>query len=133
MSLRSLRTPLALVIAASLLLSAGTVAAQTGPSDKATAEALFDEARALLKDGKPELACPKLAESQRIDPGIGTLLYLASCYEKTGKLASAWVTFREAAVAASRAGQTEREKVATTRAEALLPQLRRRRRSHASS
>lgn len=104
-------------------LGAGTASAQTAASDKVAAEALFDEARALMKEGKYEEACPKLVDSQRLDPGVGTLLYLASCHEKSGKLATAWVTFREAAAAAHRANQPDREKTATARADALTPLL----------
>lgn len=100
-----------------------TAEAQSAPSDKAGAEALFDEARSLMKGGKYEPACAKLAESQRLDPGIGTLLYLASCQEKLGKLATAWATFREAAGAAQLAGQSAREKAAMARANALAPSV----------
>ena len=122
----SVRTSLIVALAAGLELVASPALAQSPGQDKASAEALFEEARALMKDGKYEAACPKLAESQRSDPGIGTLMYLASCYEKSGKLATAWATFREAAGAAHLAGQVDREKMATTRANALtaiLPRL----------
>ena len=37
------------------------------------ADALFKEGRALLDAKKFDEACPKLAESQRLDPGAGTL------------------------------------------------------------
>ncbi|MEO5727356.1 MAG: hypothetical protein ABI134_10530, partial [Byssovorax sp.] len=70
------------------------------------------------------LAASKALEaSQRLDPGIGTLLYLGDCYEKLGRTASAWATFREAASTAHAAGQTDREKVALKRATALQPSL----------
>lgn len=122
--LRSRRSTLpSIALIGAMSFAASSASADVPSSDKVAAEALFDEARALMKEGKNELACPKLAESQRLDPGIGTLLYLASCYEKTGRLATAWVTFREAGALAHNAGQAERERMAAARAAALDPLL----------
>ncbi len=100
--------------------------ADTPGQDKALAEALFDQAVTLLKKGANAEACPKLVESQRLDPAPGTLLYLGDCYEKVGKLASAWATFREAAASAHAANQPQREELARKRAalvEQALPYL----------
>jgi serine/threonine-protein kinase len=68
-------------------------------------------------------ACPKLEESQRIDPGLGTQYNLADCYEKTGKTASAWINFSEVADAALKDGNAERERVARGRAAAVQQHL----------
>ncbi|XXX71928.1 hypothetical protein WMF30_30210 [Sorangium sp. So ce134] len=92
-------------------------------ADPAAAQALFDAARQLMAQGKHAEACPKLEESQRLDPGIGTQFNLAACYEQTGRTASAWSTFLDVAGAAKAAGQLEREKVARQRATALEPKL----------
>jgi serine/threonine-protein kinase len=70
-------------------------------------------------------ACPKLEESQRIDPAVGTLLYLGECYERVGKVASAWATFREAASLATNSNQPDRARVASSRAQDLEPKLSR--------
>jgi hypothetical protein len=72
------------------------------------AQALYDEARKLVDAGNLDAACPKFKASYELDPGGGTLLNLADCYEKQGKLALAWSTFKEALVAAQRDGRTER-------------------------
>ncbi|MCW5818104.1 MAG: hypothetical protein KIT84_44315 [Labilithrix sp.] len=97
--------------------------AEPSGADKAAAEALFDDARRLMKEGRFADACPKLVESQKLDAGIGTLMYLADCYERDGRVASAWATWREAAHAAHAAAQLEREQVAKARADALSPSL----------
>ena len=97
--------------------------AETGAAQKAAAESLFDDGLKAMKAGHFSEACPKLEESERIDPAIGTLLYLAECYEKSGRTASAWATFREAASAAQAQGETDRTRVAAARADRLQPTL----------
>jgi serine/threonine-protein kinase len=104
--------------------SAGA-AAQTGAptaADKAAADVLYQQGKKLMKDGKYAEACPKFAESNRLDPGIGTMLWLADCYEKNGQTASAWGEFREAQAEAAKQKDT-REKVAGERAAALANKL----------
>lgn len=76
----------------------------------ALAEALFQEGRALLERGEIAPACAKLAESYKLDPAAGTLLNLAYCHEREGKLATAWAEFR---ASLSRARRDEREERAT--------------------
>ena len=97
--------------------------AEAAAAQKAAAESLFDDALKAMKSGHFSEACPKLEESERIDPAIGTLLYLGECYEKTGRTASAWATFREAASAAQAQGETDRTRVAAARADRLQPSL----------
>lgn len=91
--------------------------------DRAAARDLFNEARKLVKAGNYASACPKLEESQRLDPGVGTLFNLADCYEHTGKTASAWSMFSDAAAASRAAKEPEREKAARQRAQDLEPKL----------
>jgi hypothetical protein len=92
---------------------------------KAAAESLFDEGKRLLNDQKYAEACVRFEQSQAADSGVGTLLYLADCYERIDRLASAWATFREAASAAREAGQGNRASTAEARAESLRPRLSR--------
>src|SRR6185369_16874031 len=120
---RLARAAIAMGISAALLAS-GAARADLS-SDKAAAEALFNHAKQLVKEGKLSEACPKFEESLRLDPGIGTLLYLADCLEKSGKTASAWARFLEAAAAAKAANQADRETKARQRAAALEPKLSR--------
>lgn len=117
------------LLACSFLAGAiGAVApasAQSAGGQKAAAEALFRQGKQLMVDNQFAEACPKLEQSQRIDPAIGTLLYLAECYEKQGKTASAWATFSEAASLAQAEGQAERATLGKSRAQALEPKLSR--------
>jgi hypothetical protein len=67
------------------------------PSANTVAQALFEQAREDMKRGAYPAACPKLEESQRLDPSNGTLLNLVLCEEATGKVASAWSNAHELA------------------------------------
>lgn len=107
-----------------VLMAAGDARAQSS-TDKAAAETLFEEGRKLMAEGHHAEACPKFASSQKLDPGLGTLLNLGNCYELTGKLASAWAQFREAASLASASGDTRRAEAAQKRASDLEPRLAR--------
>jgi hypothetical protein len=115
----------ALVLLLGVALGAPQARAETSTADRVAAEALYEEGRKLFNDARFAEACGKFEESQRLDPGVGTLLYLGSCREKGGKLASAWISFREAATAARAANQPDREKTALRLAEAVEPRLAR--------
>jgi len=93
------------------------------PADKAAAETLFKEGRALIKNKDYEGAVAKFSESMRLDPQPGTQVNLALAYERLGKHASAWINYIEVATKAERAGQTKRAAVARKRADALEPKL----------
>ena len=115
----------ALASAALFWLLAGHAAAQASADDKAAAEALFDQGIAHMREGKLEQACGELERSQSLERGIGTMLYLAERYEKLGRTASAWATFREAASVAAAQGETDRARVGASRADRLAPALSR--------
>jgi hypothetical protein len=109
--------------AISLVLVAPLCRAQASPSDLAVAESLFRAAKDLMNERKFAEACPKLRESYRLDPKLGTLLNLAICHESDGKTASAWGEFNEAAGLARQKSQPERERFAADHARALEPNV----------
>ncbi len=92
-------------------------------SDKVAAQALFEDGRRLMQGGKYADACPKFVESQRLDPSASTLLNLASCWEKAGRAATAWATYREAESAADAIGRKDYVDAAERHARALAPTL----------
>ncbi len=121
--LSKLGSSLAAFLAVSVAL---TSARADGPSTSETAaDALFAEAKALMMEGEDSAACPKLAESQRLDPGTGTLLMLALCHERTGRTASAWEEYREALARAERERRADRSELARRHVASLEPRLAR--------
>ena len=110
------------ILVASGVTNAGAARAQT-PESRAAAQKMFDDAKALMESGKIAEACALLEESQKLDPGMAAQFRLGECYEKAGRLASAWSTFVEVASAARAAAMADRERVAHERAEALKPKL----------
>lgn len=123
--MRRLVAPLTIALGLAVLGAPTRALAQPSPDARASAAALFEAGRKLAGEGKFAEACPKLEDSQKLDPGMGTLFYLSECYEKIGRTMSAWVGFREVASQARLAGQGEREKVAVRRTATLEPQLMR--------
>jgi serine/threonine-protein kinase len=117
---------------AAAALIAGLTSAPPAPAqpagtanDKVAAESLFEEGRTLVAAGKYAEACPKFADSQRLDPSPATLLNLASCHEKAGHSATAWATYKEAASAANASGRSDYVATAQRHAEALAAKLAR--------
>jgi len=108
---------------AAIALSSFTAHGQPSATDRRQAEALFGEGKKLLKEGKTAEACRKFEASYRIDPAGGTVLNLALCHEKEGKIASAWAELKEALAAAKKASRRDREKIAREKIEAIEPRL----------
>ena len=111
-------------ISSSLLVAALAAAPQAhAQNDKAAAEALFDDAKRLMEAKRYPEACKKFADSQKLDPGVGTLLNLGRCYKENGQTASAWSAYREAASQARAESQSDREDLAREEAAQLEPRL----------
>lgn len=91
---RRIRLDVACAAAAALVVLRSPPVRAEDPGNAAAAQGLFDEARALMAAGQAAEACPKLEESQRLDPGSGTLMNLARCYEQTNRIATAWSTYQ---------------------------------------
>lgn len=94
-------------------------------SDPAAAQALFDAAKRLMDAGSYAEACPKLAESQRLDPAGGTLLNLAICQEKLGQTATAWESYKHARDLSRREQREDRAALAQEYLDAVEPKLSR--------
>ena len=118
---RVLRFAFAIGVAGSAGLWSSPSHAQSA-ADSATAQALFERAKRLIADGNYADACPLLEESERVEQRSGTRLNLADCYERTGRYASAWSMFLNAA-ALAKGNNPERESVARERASQLVPKL----------
>ena len=92
-------------------------------SQKAIAEALFQQGLDLFDKGKTHEACGRFEESQHIDPKLSTLMNLATCHERDGRTASAWEEFTEAAALADKAKLPDRAKTARDEIKSLGAKL----------
>jgi hypothetical protein len=103
------------------VLAATTWTEAARADDGGTAQALFDKGVADLENGRPDSACPALAESQRLDPRPGTLFALADCEVALGKIASALGHYHEYIGWVSRLAEDQQtrhaERVALARAQ----------------
>jgi hypothetical protein len=79
-------------------------------------EQLFREGRAAMQEKDYDRACSKFAESQAKEPAPGTALNLGECEEHRGHLVAAYDAF---STAASTFTASEKQKYASSRAEAL--------------
>lgn len=113
----------AIALSAVLLSTTPRPAQGQSPEAKAQAAALLEEGKKLLNSNDFARACKALEGSQKLDPAVVTMLYLADCYEQIGKTASAWAMFREAAQIARKTNQSSREAAAQRRASEVAPKV----------
>ncbi|WP_438008393.1 hypothetical protein WME89_06625 [Sorangium sp. So ce321] len=121
--LRPLRQNLCAPLAGALLGASALLSVRQVVAEESAAERLFREGRALLVEQRFAEACPKLEESQRLEPSLGTKLNVAFCHERLGDVATAWVGFHEALITARTAGDAAREAFARARLDALAPRV----------
>lgn len=111
-------------MAAVLVASAVSVAgAGVAHADEPQAEALLKDGKKLMGAGKLGEACPKLEESQKLDPKSTTLLEVAICHEKQGKIATAWSEYIDVEGQARKEGKGKLEGDARARSKKLDPKL----------
>ncbi len=115
-------TVLAVLVTACILSGRG-VRAQSA-DELRRAEVLFEDGSRLLNSGRYAEACPKLESARNLVAGIGVTLYLADCYERTGRSKSAWELFEKAEELATQKHDS-RAAIARERARRLLPKLAR--------
>ena len=104
--------PPLLLLCAALSVALCPRSANADSESSERAQRLFDEARTLMKGGHFAEACPKLAESQTLDPGGGTILNWGICLRKQGRNAAAWQTLQQALAQARTDGRADRERTA---------------------
>jgi hypothetical protein len=121
--LRWARAAAALIVAATAASATTAARADPTPANRTLAQSLFEQARKLMAAKDFSAACPKLAQSEALDPSPGTLLNLAVCHEQSGRLATAWSEFNDAAASARAAREDARVSFATTRVRAIEPRL----------
>ncbi len=105
-----------------LALGALVFVATPARADVATAEVAYQQAEAMVKQGRWTDACPLYDASYRADPQLGVLLHLADCHEHVGMNATAWAEFNDAVELAHRRGDA-REAYAAGRADTIKPKL----------
>jgi len=101
------------------------VAAAANPNPKA--EALAKEGLALAEANKHAEACPKYAESVKLEPNYSIQYSLAECYEKIGKLGSALYNYRrveEAPKAANKQALSMKAHERIAQIEAQVPKVK---------
>lgn len=106
-----------------LVLTLGTTSRAQDLTTQAQAESLFKEGVSLLDRGDYSAACERLKASNDLEKAPGTLINLADCYERLGKLASAWAAYESAAVEAEKLNRRTWAIQAQKKSAALAPRL----------
>jgi len=112
-------------LAAGAALAISAFVSRAAAQEESVAESLFREARDEMKHGDARAACPKFAESYRLDPSNGTLLNWALCEDALGNTATAWTKLRQFIDGAATSDpRVALAKARAARLEALLPRVR---------
>jgi hypothetical protein len=110
-------------LAAAALALLAAAPAEAAPKERPPAVGLAAEGRRLMAAKDYAAACPRFAESIRMTPNLAVQMLFARCLELSGRTATAWATYKEAAAIAGAAKRADLEKLARKRAAALWPQL----------
>lgn len=86
-------------------------------------DALIAEGKKLVAAKKYDEACPKFADAYAANKNPATLVDLALCHEKQGKLTTAWSELLDAEAEARKAGRSDVETRARANSKALEPKL----------
>jgi hypothetical protein len=87
---------LLLVTSASIAQPATKAETKVTTKDRAAAEALFKDARDLVKAGDWAAGCPKFEASLALSASASAMLNIAKCHEHDRKLATAWADYSRA-------------------------------------
>jgi tetratricopeptide (TPR) repeat protein len=113
---------LTIAIATATVSTTHSARADTSP-DSLAADSLFSEGRTLVEQSRFEEACERFQRSNKLEPSVGVLLNIGkTCYERVGKFASAYGTYRRAGDLA-RERNDPREADAREDAERIKPKL----------
>jgi hypothetical protein len=116
-----MRRAAALLLPVAMACLAARTARADG-ADPAAAAELFRQGREALLENRFDVACPRLAESQRLDPKVGTLINLARCEEAIDKRASAMRHWDDA-VKLAHASTDAREPFVTEQRDKIAPSV----------
>lgn len=100
-------------ISFAMLTAPQTSLAQSPPTTRA--DQLFKEGRDAMGRSDYPAACSKFAESNSVMPRVGTLVNLAGCQEKQGKLVAALSTYEQAIQLAEVTNDERRQKAVEQR------------------
>ncbi|HWO20953.1 MAG TPA: tetratricopeptide repeat protein [Kofleriaceae bacterium] len=109
-----------------IIATTAPAGAQPARAVSPQADALFHRGREQMKRGKIAEACKAFEQSQNLEPKVTTLLNLAGCFEKLGRLATAQALFLQAerqTQAKSDDTMAQLHKVARDRAAKLQPRV----------
>jgi len=106
------------------MLASGPAYAQPA-SDVERAQTAFKAGRALMADNKLAEACAKFEESQRLDPGGGTILNLGICRKREGRTGEAFKILTQALERARADARSDRIATAEKNLAELAPVLSR--------
>lgn len=87
------------------------------------ADTLIADGKKLMAAKKYDEACPKFADAYAANKNPATLVDLALCHEKQGKLTTAWSELLDAEADARKAGRSDVETRARANSKALEPKL----------